>query len=66
MLVEGDGLHAVSEGPIQHSDACRQKTMNVTEGDQSKLCKQHAQIPQRVHRRDASTPSLTEPDLLKL
>lgn len=24
MLVEGDGLHAVGEGPIQHSDACRQ------------------------------------------
>lgn len=44
----------------------RQKTMNVIEGDQSKLCKQHEQIPQRVHTRDACTPSLTEPDLLEL
>lgn len=23
VLVEGDGLHAVREGPVQHSDACR-------------------------------------------
>lgn len=25
VLVEGDGLHAVGEGPIQDSDACRTK-----------------------------------------
>lgn len=42
VLVKGNGLHAVGEGPVQHSDACRTQG-NKHEGSGSKRAVQTEQ-----------------------
>lgn len=59
VLVEGDGLHAVGEGPVQHADACRTGTQRRDPGG-SQQAVQTAQTRSLAGSRQGH--SLSQPD----